>query len=193
MEAIGCLEQELEGQVNFRLRVVTPFGAVPTGVSWDGIRENLRSWILYDVPHLPNNETLHDITIDGIPFPLTAQKSEAGIHGVFFARSVTEGSNFTERLRIQINRKAIKLANYRDSCDLLILLIENDDIANMSRAIMIEAVEASYPHDLPSGLDKIWYADSSIPQSVQFWNITPTSRKNMLNMSALEELESPPE
>jgi hypothetical protein len=136
---------------------------------------------------------MHDIAIEGVPFPLTAQKSVSGTHGIFFARSMTEETNFTERLQLQIDRKALKLAKYRDRCDLLILLIENDDIANMNRGTMIKAVEASYLHYPPSGLDKIWYADSSISQSIQFWNVTPASRKSIMNMSAMEELEKPPE
>ena len=193
MEAIGCLEQEFRGQINCRLRVITPFGVVPTGISWDGIRDRLRTWILHDAPHLPNSETMKDISIEGVPFPLTVQKSVSGTHGIFFVRSVTEETNFTERLRLQIDRKAVKLANYRESCDLLILLIENDDLANMSRAIMIKAVAGSYPKYLPHRLDRIWYADSSLRDSIQFWNITPASRKNMMDLNALEELEEPPE
>jgi hypothetical protein len=72
-------------------------------------------------------------------------------------------------------------------------LIENDDIANMNRGMMIKAVEASYPQYLPNGLDKIWYADSSVAESPQFWNITPLSRANMLSVTGREELEGPPE
>jgi hypothetical protein len=193
MEAIGHLEQEFRGRINCRLRVITPFGAVPTGISWDGIRDRLRSWILHDVPYLRNSETMHNIAIEGVPFPLTVQKSVSGTQGIFFARCVTEETNFTERLQLQIDRKALKLAKYRDRCDLLILLIENDDIANMNRGTMIKAVEASYLQYPPSGLDKIWYADSSISQSIQFWNVTPASRKSIMKMSAAEELEKPPE
>lgn len=196
MEAIGYLEQEFNGQINCRLMVVTPFGAVPTGISWDGIRARLRSWILHDVPHLPDSETMHNIAIEGVPFPLTVQKSVSGPHGIFFARSVIEETNFTERLHVLIDRKALKLAKYKDSCNLLILLIENNDIANMSRGIMMKAAGESYRRSLPSGLDRIWYADSSIPESIHFWNITPASRKNrkkMMGMNAMEELGNPPE
>jgi hypothetical protein len=106
---------------------------------------------------------------------------------------VIEDTDFPQRLQSQIDRKALKLAKYRDSCDMLILLIENDDIANMNRGIMIRAVEAAYGQYLPSGLDRIWYADSSIAESTQFWNITPASRANMIAMNAMEEIERPPE
>ena len=193
MEAIGSLEEELKGRISCRLRVTVPFGTVPTGIPWNGIRDRLRSWILYDVPQLPYNDIVRNIRIDGVPFPLTVQKSTSVTHGLFLARSVIEDTDFPQRLQSQIDRKARKLAKYRDGCDMLILLIENDDIANMNRGIMIKAVEAAYCQYLPSGLDRIWYADSSIPEATQFWNITPASRANMIAMNAMEEIERPPE
>jgi len=193
MEAIGYLEEELKGRINYRLRVTIPFGTVPTGIPWNGVRDRLRSWILHDVPHLPYDEIMHNISVEGVPFLLTVQKSISNTHGLFLARSVIEDTDFPQRLQSQIDRKALKLAKYRDSCDLLILLIENDDIANMNRGIMINAVEAAYCQYLPSGLDRIWYADSSIPESTQFWNITPASRATMIAMNAMEEIERPPE
>jgi hypothetical protein len=133
------------------------------------------------------------ICIEGIPFPLTVNKSYSDLPGLFFIRSVNESTDFSERLKSQIDRKAQKLAKYRDSCNVLILLIENDDLANMNRRIMIETVKASYPQSLPYGLDRIWYADSSSSGSVQFWNVTPASRRNMILMTGMEELKRPPE
>ncbi|OQW32619.1 MAG: hypothetical protein A4E19_04450 [Nitrospira sp. SG-bin1] len=74
LQAIGYLEQELKGQIHSHLRVITPFGAVPTGIRWDEIRDRLRRWILDNVPQLPADESKHNISIEGVPFPLTVQK-----------------------------------------------------------------------------------------------------------------------
>jgi hypothetical protein len=193
MNVIGRLEDELKGRIHCHLRIITPFGAVPIGIPWDRVRDRLRMWILRDVPSLRDGEIRHNIQIEGVPFPFTMQKSMSGIHGLFAARSVDEDTGFHERLQVQIDRKALKLAKYIDYSDLRILLIENDDIANMNRGIMIKAVRASYPHRLPTGLDRIWHADSSIRETPQFWNITPASRADMMRMTAREELERPPE
>lgn len=192
MKVIGGLEDELRGVVNCRLRVIIPFGSVQTGINWEEVRDSLRKWILQEVPHLPFDRK-KAICIEGIPFSLTVNKSYSDSPGLFFIRSVNESTGFSERLKSQIDRKAQKLAKYRDSCSLLILLIENDDLANMNRGIMIEAVEASYPQSLPHGLDRIWYADSSSSGSVQFWNVTPEARRNMPLMTGMEELKRPPE
>ena len=192
-DVIGCLEDELKGQINCHLRLITPFGAVPTKISWNSTRDRLRKWILHNAPLLRDGEFRQNIWIEGFPFPLTVQKSMSGIHGLLLARSVDENTGFPERLQFLIDRKALKLAKYTDCSDLRILLIENDDIANMNRGIMIKAVRASYPDRLPTGLDRIWHADSSIRKTPQFWNITPASRANMVPNTAVEELERPPE
>ncbi len=191
MKAIGCLEDELTGMINCRLRVIIPFGTVPTGISWEGVRDRFRRWILDEVPQLPFDK-LRTVSIEGIPFPLTMHKSISDLPGLFLIRSDIENGDFSERLK-SIDGKAQKLAKYRDNCSLLILLIENDDLANMNRGIMIEAVEKSYPQSLPHGLDRIWYADSSSSGSVQFWNVTPASRRSMPLMNGMEELKRPPE
>lgn len=192
MKAIGCLEDELTRMVNYRLRVIIPFGTVQTGISWEGVRDRFRRWILDDVPQLPFDKVT-TVSIEGIPFPLTVHKSISDSPGLFLSRSDIENEDFSERLKSEINGKAKKLEKYRDSCRLLILLIENDDLANMNTGIMIKAVEASYPQCLPHGLDRIWYADSSSSGSVQFWNVTPASRRIMPLMTGMEELKRPPE
>jgi hypothetical protein len=69
-----------------------------------------------------------------------------------------------------------KPARYRDHCNLLILLIENNDLANMNRGMMMKAVTESFRQSFPSGLDRSRYADSSISDCIQFWDITPASR-----------------
>jgi len=42
--------------------------------------------------------------------------------------------------------------------------------------MMMKAVTESFRQSFPSGLDRSRYADSSISDCIQFWNITPASR-----------------
>ena len=107
MKAIGYLENELSGQLNYRLRVTIPFGSVPTGIYWNGIRDRLRRWILHDVPSLPYGIKL-DIRLDGVPFPLTVHKSSSCVHGLFLARSLIEYTDFTQRLPVANRTKGTK-------------------------------------------------------------------------------------
>jgi len=92
-----------------------------------------------------------------------------------------------------MNEKAEKLAKYKQGDSLTVLLIENSDIAPMNRATMIMAVEAIFRANPPSAIDRVWYADTSVRASHQFWNLTPSSRAKMPLMNAIKELDNPPE
>ncbi len=98
MKAIGCLEDELTGIVNCRLRVTIPFGTVPTGISWEGIRDRFRRWICDEVPQLPFDKVT-TVSIEGIPFPLSVHKSISDLPGLFLIRGDVENLDFSERLR----------------------------------------------------------------------------------------------
>ncbi len=74
LEAIGCLEDELTGIVSCNLQVSAPFGMVPTGISWEEIRDRFRRWILDVVPQLPSDKCI-TVSIEGIPFSVTMHKS----------------------------------------------------------------------------------------------------------------------
>jgi hypothetical protein len=184
------LEQEFRTRSDICASISVPFGAVPTGVNWDAVREALRNWISCEVPNLANGTT--EQNIDGVPFPITVLKPSSICH-LWFARGATEDPNFADRLLDLMNEKAKKLARYKEASYLTILLIENSDIALMNRATMITAIETSYQANAPTAIDKVWYADTSVTSSPQFWNLTPASRAGMRLMSATEELENPPE
>ena len=89
-----------------------------------------------------------------------------------------------------MNEKAEKLAKYKQGGSLTVLLIENSDSALMNRATMITAVEAVFRADHPSAVDRVWYADTSVRASHQFWNLTPSSRAKMPLMNAIKELDN---
>jgi len=90
-------------------------------------------------------------------------------------------------------QKADKLKKYQKAAYRTILLLENNDLANMSFSTMVGAIEDAYPEGLPDGVDRIWFADTSIPESRQFFNLTPASRSTLPIMTATEELDHPPE
>lgn len=190
MEVFGPLEMEFHERSDLRVCLVVPFGAVPTGLDWNAIRSRLRDWIVRQVPLLPHGTTEHNIP--DIPFSITVVKP-SGPPRLWFARFAKNDPHFSDRLRRLVNDKAEKLAKYGEAGYHTILLLENGDLANMNRTMMITAVEEAYRENLPVGLNRIWYADTSISDSYQFWNITPNSRTKLSLISATEELENPPE
>jgi hypothetical protein len=189
-EVIGKLEGELRGKINSRVHLITPFGSVPTGMSWQTIRATLKTWLIEIVPSLPEGRSRHNI--EGVPFSIDLMKDSTRPHGLYMARNAPDDSTFAVRLREQLEGKADKLKKYKAEGCLTVLLVESSDIALMSRGKMALAIEATYSSVPPAGSDKIWYADTSIPDSLQFWNTTP-GRTACTLMNAIEELENPNE
>ncbi len=187
-EALGKLEEELKGKINSRVRLNTSFGAVTIGTAWQNIREALRTWLIKEIPKLPEGWSTHNI--EGVPFPIDLMKDSTRPHGLYLARGAPEDDTLSARLLEQLNDKADKLKKYKETGWLTILLVENLDIALMNRGKMALAIAAAYPSVPPTGSDKIWYADTSTPDPFYFWNITP-GRKAGILMNAIEEYENP--
>ena len=184
------LEQELCDRTDVRVCLIIPFRALPTGANWDTIRVKLRAWIDREVPMLPSGTAKHNVA--GIPFPVTVRKP-TGAPRLWFARFAEDDPEFVACIQNLVIAKAKKLKKYKEAGYSTVLLIENSDLANMCLSTMVEAISNAFPSSLPPEVDRIWYADTSIPDSHQFWNLSPTSRAKMVVMSATEELDNPPE
>ena len=53
-----------------------------------------------------------------------------------------------------------------------ILLVESDDIALMNEDVMLDGIREAFLGSLPEGVDRIWYADTSIPKHLLFYDFT---------------------
>ena len=82
-----------------------------------------------------------------------------------------------DRIFEQFERKAHNLSKYRDKGFTTILLIESDDLTLMDDMLMLESIKTAYPKGLPVGVDKIWFADTSIQSAIEFINFTPHIEK----------------
>ena len=172
MEAIGKLESELQGQIASSVRLIIHCGAVPTGIPWKTICDVLRSWIVNTFPTLPDGRSQQNIA--GVPFLVYVWKDSTQLSGLSVARFAPEDHTLSERLRGQLKDKAAKLSKYKQAGWFTVLLLESSDIALMNLNTMRSAVEAACSSSLPAGADSIWYADSAISGTFQFWDITPT-------------------
>lgn len=94
----------------------------------------------------------------------------SSLQGVYFGRSMDTEAGSAEHLRDQLFRKVAKLGRYHGEFT-TILLIESQDIALMDPSRATDYARTALSGALPSGLDQIWFADSSIGQ-VEFWDLT---------------------
>lgn len=176
MRAAGNLEQELASPPAFRLSITLEYDAVGVGQNWTAVRAALTNWITNEAPRLPEGRSLVE-NAPGIPFRLHVLKSSERRPGVFFARFEPDDDTLPARVRAAFDRKAEKLAKYQASGITTILLVENDDIALMNQGKMLEAIQTAFPAGLPSGVDEVWYADTSIRSALEFRDFTPQLQK----------------
>jgi hypothetical protein len=171
MQAIGGIEQDLPCRPAFRLTITIDWNAVCKGQKWPSIRQSLIDWIVSDAPRLEDGHHVLGC-VRGIPFPLHVQKSARGNPRVICRRFAPDDDSLSDRLKVQFDRKANKLAKYHDAGKITALLIENDDIALMDMLGMKDAMRRAYPSGHPRGVDQIWFADTSYPSEIEFWNLT---------------------
>jgi hypothetical protein len=133
---------------------------VTKGQDFAAIRRNLKDGL----------SVLEDV--DGVPFRLRVRKASDRRPGIFFARFEPKDDTLPARIREQFDRKAKKLKKYHGSNKTTILLIENEDIALMNEGKMLDSIRIACLSGLPHGVDKIWYADTSIPNDIEFMDFS---------------------
>jgi hypothetical protein len=175
IQVVGGIDKELRGKLPCRLRITLDYAAVTKGQNWPSVREALKAWIISGAVRLADGRHVVD-NIPGIPFRLHMTKAINRSPGVFFGRFDPGDSSLADRIREQINRKATKLAKYHGATRVTVLLIENDDIALMNETILLDAMRQAFSDGPPSGIDEIWYADTSIPSEIEFAEFTPELR-----------------
>jgi len=172
IQAVGGIEKELTALSPSRLNITVEYDAVVKGQDWAAIRRNLKDWIINESPRLDDGRIVLE-NVHGVPFRLRVRKASDRRPGIFFARFEPKDDTLPARIRKQFDRKAKKLKKYHGSDKTTILLIENDDIALMNEGKMLDSIQMAYTSGLPHGVDKIWYADTSIPNDIEFMDFTP--------------------
>ena len=171
MQVIDGLEQKLSNKLSFSLQITLEYGAITTQQDWKAIHQALKNWIIKDTQHLSDGHHVLG-NIPGIPFKLHVNKQIDSAPGVRFGRFAPNDNTLAARIKTQCDRKAKKLAKYQGTGKTTILLIESYDIALMHRSIMLKGIRGAYPNGLPPGVDRIWYADTSIPDYIRFTDFT---------------------
>jgi hypothetical protein len=171
MRAAGGLERELE-RPPFRLTITLEYDAIGKSQHWPAIRAALKKWIENEAPLLADGRHVIEPP-PGVPFRLHVLKSSERRPGVFFTRYGPGDDTLATRVKAAFDRKGAKLANYQAPGVTTILLVENSDIALMNEWKMLDAIRAAFPAALPTGIDQVWYADTSIPSEIEFRDFTP--------------------
>lgn len=168
---VSGLQAELSTSPACHLRITLEYHAVRPGQDWLAIREALKIWITHEGSHLADgNHRIENIA--GVPFRLRVTKANDRPPGLFFARYEPVDDTLSARIWTQFDRKARKLAKYQSVGKTTVLLVENADIALMNDEKMLEAIRYAYPDGLPLGVDELWYADTAMPDGIDFSDFT---------------------
>jgi hypothetical protein len=171
MQAVGGIEKELTVSLPYRLNITIDYDAISKGQNWAIIRQNLKTWIINESLLLSDGLIILE-DVQGVPFRLRVRKASDRGPGIFFARFEPLDDTLPARVRKQFDSKAEKLAKYHGPDWTTVLLVENDDIALMNEWKLLESIQIAYPNGLPNGIDQIWYADTSIPNDIEFIDFT---------------------
>ncbi|MDE0256059.1 MAG: hypothetical protein OYG32_14805 [Rhodospirillaceae bacterium] len=175
LQVVKDLDQVIRECVDGGLVITLDFFAIGKGMDWNRIRADFRSWIVDCAPSLGNgfHEEIILPTSKPTEFPIVMSVwKKTAPSTVGFARFDPKDDTLPLRIRNLLDRKAKKLRKYQESSSKTIILLENDDIALMNEAKMLDALREAYPDGLPLGVNEIWFADTSISDNPQFYDFT---------------------
>ena len=175
LQVFGILETDFRNGLPFYLGLSVPYEAVAVGQDWPSVLAALRAWVVESAPRLPDGRHLID-GVAGVPFPLDVQKTSSRRTGLFVSRVAPAGDTLSMRVKGLLDRKAKKLAPYKDRGLHTVLLVESSDVALLNGAVMLNAIRRAYPSGLIAGVDQVWFADTSIPGRPQFIDVSPELR-----------------
>lgn len=175
MKAIGNLESELR-DIAYRLKISIEYGAIRKGRKWDDIKKAIKEWIVIVSPQLGDgNHVIENAT--NIPFRLYIYKQSNRPAGIFIGRFAPSDNTFSLRIRELFDQKIDKLSRYHGANKTTLLLIENEDIALMNEPKMFDGINKAYLAGFPQSVDKVWYADTSIVDNLEFYDFTGQMRR----------------
>ena len=173
LDVVRGLDSLIKEHVGCGFTVTLEFDAIGKGMDWKRIRDDLKKWIRERAPLLKDGN--HEVilpTSESAAFPIVMSIWKGPAPRAGFSRFAPEDDTLPARIRSILDRKAKKLGKYQGPSTTTILLVENDDIALMNEVKMLEAIQEAYPDGPPQGVDEIWFADTSVPDSPQFRDFT---------------------
>ncbi len=167
-QVFNGLEDELtsllKGQ-KCRITIIIPSNSFVEGIKWESLRKIVKSYIIENISDLSFG--LSKIEIENFKFKII--KKEWGIIRISIGRDIPSDETFPDRFNKRILDKSLKFTKYGDSSWKKIILIENDDIQLMSEDKIYKAINNVDFEIMNYHVDEIWYGDSSIKDSYQFW------------------------
>ena len=142
------LEQELRNaNLGFSLLIYIPHGGIKKGQNWKELGLAIKNHIFQMAGKLPFGRT--ELTIENVPFSVTAEKSPAPPGGYTVAGTGRYGlmldfhEETKEILKEALINKAAVLTKYKSTNYRTLLLLETNDVATMAPEIFCSMLQRS--------------------------------------------------
>ena len=173
-----CIDCGFTITLDYQATMDTIENAIRKGGGLDRLRGDLERWISANAPSLSHGT--HEIELPTSapvdpPIVMSIWKGQQPrIRG--FCRAADHDNTLPTRVKRILDKKAEKLKESQGGAT-TILLVENSDIAFMNAPTMFHAFQEAYPDGPPHGVDEVWFADTSMPPEVDFWELTAGNLK----------------
>jgi len=169
---MGNLEKEWSDHPDDWLEIAIDVKAIPNGVNWGDLSNQIKAWLNQNVPSLPCNYQ-STVKIPGVPFDLCIYREMLPGQGrVVVARlkpvDLLEQSVVV--IREALDKKIGVLQQYKNRGYSSVLLIESSDFALSSRGTIFKALCNAYQPDTDAPVfDQIYIATTG----TEPWCIVP--------------------
>lgn len=164
MRVIGELEAELKDAFDCHVTLTVPTFAVRPGTDWQLIKAQLRDWLLAAIPAQQSGRTKHQIP--NIPFEIALEvdRDERMSHWFGVLRWVPPDLNdyhqLTDSVQRALTNKNDQLRVYRLAGGRTILILESQDIALVSPAMLYKAFLRARNRAATENIDEVWVANT---------------------------------
>jgi len=158
---MGKLEKEWSDHPDDWIEIAIDVRAIPNGVNWDDLSNQIKAWLSQNVPSLPcNNQST--VEIPGVPFDLCIYREKLPGQGqvvVSRLKPVDLAKQRVAVIREALDKKIGVLYQYKNRGCATILLIESSDFTLSSRDTIFKDLRDAYlPESDGPVFDQIYIA-----------------------------------
>lgn len=143
---MGTLEKEWSDYPDDWLEIAIDVAAIPNGLNWGDLSNQIRAWLNQNVPSLPCN-CQSTVKIPGVPFDLCISREKLPGQGRVLVARLKPVDLSEQRVTViheALDKKIGVLQQYKNRGYSSVLLIESSDFALSSRDIIFKALHDAY-------------------------------------------------
>lgn len=145
-KVMGKLETEWSNHPDDWIEIAIEVAAIPTGVNWSDLSNQIKAWLIQNVPALPC-DCQSTVRIPGVPFQLHISREKMPGQGRMVVARLKPRDLSEQRvavIRETLDKKVGVLQQYKNRGYSSILLIESSDFVLSSRDTIFKDLREAY-------------------------------------------------